>query len=315
MTIVDAHVHVWGGRSFMPDLIWDTWLDVWGRLRIPEEDRNKEFVEREVFSQWWDPLGDKLVARMDAAGIDQAVIMPMDFGIACGEAEISIEEKNERIAEICLRHPGRLFMCVGVDPRRKGSSALVRRAITEWGAVGVKLYPPTGFYASAAECDPVYEAAMDHDVPVAFHTGAVAYPLKSKYGRPLHLDEVAKRNPGLSIVMLHTGFHRSWTEEAIQVAIYNPNVYCEMAGWQEWGMDHEQLAAFLEYLFERIGAERVLFGTDWTGTKKRISEAAWLETVQSLGDGSEPRIAAEDRDKILGENAARLFRLDAAAKR
>ena len=234
MTIVDAHVHVWGGRSFMPDLIWDSWLDVWGHLRIPEEDRNKEFVENEVFSQWWDPKGDRLVAAMDAAGIDHAVIMPMDFGLACGEARISIEEKNEKLAEICRRHPGRLFACVGVDPRRDGSAALVRRAINEWNAVGVKLYPPTGFYPSDEVCDPVYEAAMDHGVPVAFHTGAVAYPLWSKYGRPLHLDEVAKRHPRMSIVMLHTGFHRSWTEEAIQVAIYNPNVYCEMAGWQEW---------------------------------------------------------------------------------
>ena len=298
----------------MPDLIWDTWLDVWGRLRLPEEDQNQEFVERSVFSEWWDPDGDKLIAAMDASGVDRSVIMPMDFGLGCGEAELSIDDKNEKVAEICRRHPGRLFACVGVDPRREGSEALVRRALSEWGAVGVKLYPPTGFYPTDEACDPVYRAATDHGVPVAFHTGAVAYPLASKFGRPLHLDEVAKKNPDLSIVMLHTGFHQSWTDEAIQVAIYNPNVYCEMAGWQEWGMDRARLASFLGYLFERVGSDRVVYGSDWTGTRKRVSEADWLAAVRSLSDGSEPAIQVADRDKILGDNAVRLFGLDRGAK-
>ena len=309
MTIVDAHVHVWGGRSFMPDLIWDTWLRVWARLRIPDEDRGDEIRVDELFASWWDPNGDKLVAAMDDAGVDRAVIMPMDFGLACGEAGLSIEEKNQRLADICRRHPGRLFSSVGVDPRRPGSAALVRRAIVEWGAVGVKLYPPTGFYPTDDVCDPVYRVALEYGVPVSFHTGAVGYPLWSKYGRPLHLDEVAKRYPQLSIVMLHTGFHRSWTDEAIQVAIYNRNVYCEMAGWQEWGMGRGQLASFLAYLFERIGSDRILFGTDRTGTKKPIPERVWLETVHTLADGSTPGIAEVDRDRILGRNAERLFRL------
>jgi predicted TIM-barrel fold metal-dependent hydrolase len=248
---------------------------------------------------------------MDAAGVDCSVIMPMDFGVACGEAGLTIEEKNERVAAICRRHPGRLFACVGVDPRRPGAAGLVRRGIIDWGAVGVKLYPPTGFYPWDDVCEPVYAAAAEHGVPVAFHTGAVAYPLKSKFGRPLHIDEVAKKHPELRIIMLHTGFHRSWTDEAVQVAIYNPNVHCEMAGWQEWGMGEEELAAFLAYLFERIGSDRILFGTDWTGRRKRISEAAWLATVRAAFEVPAAGLGDAASDAVLGGNAARLFRIPA----
>ena len=304
MRVVDAHMHIWGSREWMPEATWSSWVRVWGRHRLQPADRNQDYVEQHIFPGFWDPRGEKLVREMDDAGIDASVIMPMDFGLACGEAGISIEEKNRRCGEIAALHPGRVYTCVGVDPRRPGAVDLFRRGVVEWGARGLKLYPPTGFYANDPLCYALYEAALELGKPVAFHTGAVAYPLKSKYGDPVYIDAVAARYPELQIVLLHTGFADCWTSEAIQVAMYKSNVYCELAGWQDRGLTSEELSRTVLYMRDRIGADRILFATDRTapGARKRLTQLKWVEMMRGLPGLTESEIAL-----IMAGNAARLF--------
>jgi predicted TIM-barrel fold metal-dependent hydrolase len=63
----------------------------------------------------------------------------------------------------------------------------------------------------------------------------------------------------------------------------------------------DRAQARLTQLIATVGdAERVLYGSDWP----LESIATAVELVASLP------IPSEDRDRILGENARRLFRLD-----
>ena len=54
-----------------------------------------------------DPLGDQLVAEMEAAGISKSVLLIADFTYALKDCRLSIAESFDRHREVMLRHPGK----------------------------------------------------------------------------------------------------------------------------------------------------------------------------------------------------------------
>ena len=93
-----------------------------------------------------DATGEKLVAEMDAAGVDKSCIFALDYGLATGEPEVFIEEQNHMIAEAARRFPGRLIPFFTVDPRRPEGLDMFRQAVEDWGMRGLKLHPTTGYH-------------------------------------------------------------------------------------------------------------------------------------------------------------------------
>ncbi|UCD59049.1 MAG: amidohydrolase family protein, partial [Candidatus Hydrogenedentota bacterium] len=117
-----------------------------------------------------DRNGDKLVADMDEAGIDKAIVLPLDFWLGCPKSEgISIEEKNAVYAEAVRTHKGRLLTHVGVDPRRKNALEIMQKGVEEHGAIGLKLHPTAGFYPDDPVCTPLYKKALEYNIPVLIH--------------------------------------------------------------------------------------------------------------------------------------------------
>jgi predicted TIM-barrel fold metal-dependent hydrolase len=240
--------------------------------------------------------------------------MPMDFGLALGEAGLSIEEKNRRCAAAAGQHAGRVYSFVGVDPRRPIALDLIRRAVTEWGARGIKLYPPTGFYADDRLCYPVYELALGLGVPVAFHTGIARYPLKGICGHPMYIDAVAADFPDLPIVMLHTSWNFNWTPQAIAFASLKPNLHVEVSGWQDMAqLRPQRFYRTLKEMITRVGADRVLFASDHTGLRRNLSYAEWVDIFRRLPETAPAygfTISPDEAALILGDNARRLLGLE-----
>jgi predicted TIM-barrel fold metal-dependent hydrolase len=314
--VIDFHVHLWGGPEYMPPIIWDTFPRVRRRTDYQEAEGSAAYFDEHVWPQVWDPTGDKLVAALDQAGVAGAVIMPMDFGLARGEAGLSIDEKNRRCADVARRHPGRVFSFVGVDPRRPAAIDLARQALTAWGARGLKLYPPTGFYPDDRSVYPLYELALALDVPVAFHTGIARYPLKGMCGHPMYIDAVAADFPALDIVMLHTSWNFNWTPQAIAFAALKPNLHVEVSGWQDMAqLRPERFYRTLKQMITRVGADRVLFASDHTGLRRSLSYADWVQIFTDLPETA-PRygfsVTPEEAALILEGNARRLLRLQHA---
>jgi predicted TIM-barrel fold metal-dependent hydrolase len=301
--VFDFHVHLWGGPEYMPDVFWQAF----SRVR-----RRAGYADTDLWPQVWDPTGDKLVAALDAAGVGGAVIMPMDFGLALGEAGLSIAEKNHRCADTAHRHPGRLVSFVGVDPRRPDAVELARQALTAWGARGLKLYPPTGFYPDDRSLYPMYELALGLDVPVAFHTGIAGYPLKGMCGHPKYIDAVAADFPALDIVMLHTS-NQCWAAEAIAFAALKPNLHLELSNWQDLAvLRPERFYQTLKHIITRVGADRLLFASDQSGLPRRLSYAGWVRIFADLPRTAPEHgfaVTPEEAALILEGNARRLLRL------
>jgi predicted TIM-barrel fold metal-dependent hydrolase len=266
-----------------------------------------------------DPDGSKMIARLDEAGIDVGCTMPMDHGFRVGDVGVvPIEEMNERSCAVAAGSGGRIVSFCGVDPRRPEAVSVLRRALDEWGAKGLKLYPTNGFYPDDdALCYPLYDVAMEYGVPVLLHQGHSGRGQKSKYGHPMYVDSVAADYPQLPLVLGHSGRWEGWSHEAFAVAIYKTNVYLDMSLWQHWASADEICKQVL-WLRDRVGIERVLFASDHAGIEVSWTLKEWIDQVRMFPELAKQHgssLSDDELDLLLGGNAANLYRLDAPAAR
>ena len=315
--VVDAHAHVWGHRSWRSETTWKgfagTWASLSGRTFSDPADAQEAF-EREAVPLIVDHGANRLIDEMDQAGIDYSVIMNIDLSVAIGEAPTPWFDQWSELAELSAAHGGRLILAPGLDPRREQAADMLLSAARDWNIRGIKLWPPAGFYPTDDACRPVLETARHLGLPVIIHSAFAPPPYLAKYAEPLYLDSLAVDYPDVTLVMAHVGPGLGWYRDAVAVATTKPNVYLEFSMWQGVGdVDPHTVAEAVTFMRDRVGAERLMFGTDRTGTSLRHSVADWVEmfrtlptTARSFGyDLSESEAAL-----ILGGNAARLFRIN-----
>jgi len=127
--------------------------------------------------------------------------------------------------------------------------------------------------------------------------------------------EFVKRFPRQRFVLDHmakppirTGEINAWADRIRSLAIY-PNVFCKLSGlvteadWHHW--KPEQITPYLDVVFDAFGPGRLMIGSDWPVC---LVAASYMQVIQ-LVKSYIVRLPAEDRDAILGENAARFWRL------
>jgi predicted TIM-barrel fold metal-dependent hydrolase len=185
---------------------------------------------------------DILLGTMAANGIDVSVVMP-----AAGSDPVPT---HDAIADLCARHPGRIFGMVSMTPLI-GRDAYVdeaRRCLTELGFKAIKLHPQAHAVSPAfAVTDVVFETAADLGVPVMVHTGSGA-----PFALPSLLIRRAREYPDLKIILAHAGF-AIYSEEAIVAAEVCDNIYLEPT----WC-----IAGDIKRMVRMLGPERVMFGGD-----------------------------------------------------
>jgi len=276
-------------------------------------DRSPRVDSHLHLSRWWPDLSHTayradlpytvpgLLSEMDANGID--------FGLTIQIRESpSAREGFAESRTLFEESHGRLRPVVTVDPTR--GEATVREAIEIWEReeeiAGIKLFPGyLPFYPHDARLAPLYEFAHRRDLPVLVHQGdTLDRRGLVKFARPIELDEVAVRYPDVRFVICHLG--NPWIDEAAELVYKNENVYADTSGL----LAHPSAPYFdrmLEQCRERLlhaiiaigSCDRILYGSDWPLEELRLA----VTLVEGLD------LPVEDRAKILGGNARRLFGL------
>lgn len=239
--------------------------------------------EAELFG-WIDPP-EKLLPLLDDAGIERAAIMTyVDLpGVDPGALDY--------IASAVQRYPDRMVGFVRLNPNhREQAQAILRRAVEELGFRGVKLHPTTTL-AHPAD-DPTVElmrAAGELDVPVLFHCG------DDPYTTPQVIAAGAAQAPDTAVVLGHMGgyFH---VDEAIDMAEKYPNLHLDTSAMPYPAKIAEAVA--------RLGAERVLYGSDGPGCNPTLE----VEKVRVAG------LAKHDEELVLSGNGKRLLGLEGAKR-
>ncbi len=167
--------------------------------------------------------------------------------------------------------------------------------IRELGLHGVKLHPEyQGFSPLDSRLTPLWEALAAAGLPVLFHAGLdVGFP-GQRHSRPADFAELARRFPRLTIVCAHLGGWLDWDE--VEAALAGAPVYLDTSFAKMWMTDQGQF----ERIIRKHGASRVLFGTD----------APWTEPARSIAEVTSTGLSDGEKQAILWDNAARLFKLD-----
>jgi L-fucono-1,5-lactonase len=93
------------------------------------------------------------------------------------------------------------------------------------------------------------------------------------------------------------------------------NVSCKLSGmvtearWESWKA--EDFRPYLDVVFEAFGAERLMIGSDWPVCTLAADYAAAMGLAMDYGKG----LGADEREAILGGTCARVYGIDAAARR
>jgi predicted TIM-barrel fold metal-dependent hydrolase len=227
-----------------------------------------------------------------------------------GEAAISIEEQNKKIAELQARNSERLIAFVGIDPRRGNALEIVERGIKEYGMKGIKLYPACGFYPNETALQGFFEKCAEWNVPILIHTGQASQPLQSKYCKPIDLDDVLVRFPKIRIIAAHLG--GGWHDELFWMGATKSNLFVDISAWQQ--MCLQNFPAFCSHLRQAIdmfGLYRVLFGTDTPFYNSVCPNKRFVETLAALPSNAPPGITfrSSEIQALLGENAKTLLQL------
>ena len=244
-----------------------------------------------------------LLRELDAQSVGFAVLLQLFSNPTAADV---IREAEEKFTE----SGGRLLKTVTVDPTK--GEAEVHDTLGRWervrDLVAIKLYPGyQAFYPHDARLHPVYEFAHRRGIPVMIHQGDTLDPDGHvKYARPLEVDEVAVRFRDVRFVLCHLG--NPWVEELAEVVYKNTNVYTDTSGLlanPAVPYFHQMLQRAQRRLTNAIAAmgdvHRVLYGSDWPLES--------IEMAVGLIEGLD--LPSEDKDRILGENARQLFRIDA----
>ena len=307
--LIDAHYHL-VAREWYPEGWWQTVTTMYlnGMKQLGME-MPMEMIRETMVPSLWDPEGEALIGDMEANGIDKTVLLPMDYWLLYGEPKVSLEAQLKAYADLQRRHPDKIVAFATVDPRRPDAPQVLETAIGEWGLKGLNLYPQTGFFMNEPDTYRVLEKASELGIPVTCHTGQLgALPLRAKYGDPIHLDDVVQDFPNLIVTAGHMAF--GWHEQLFYLAGLRYNICTDTSAWQD--VARANLPKFCHVLrnaLDRLGPQRVLFGTDNPFVAALMSTKDYADLIKNLPQTAPDGISFTEAEisAILGENAARIL--------
>jgi aminocarboxymuconate-semialdehyde decarboxylase len=301
--VVDAHSHLfppaWAPRGRMPPDLFDV---------------------------------EGLLARQAEAGIATTVVS--DPHIWYGELDPgSIEcarEYNDFVAELQARHPGEIVGLATATPWR-GAEHLeeARRALDELRLSGVAISTSDGGRYLDSVPDAFWELVVDRDATVFLHPGGTTigqelmemYRLGEVCGRPLDttltlarliLFGVLERYPTLRLLCSHAGGAICAIADRLDFG-HELRAYAPLGPWGDVHLAEPPSAfvarlhldtvtygpALLRLALERVGAGRLVFGSDNPPVPFPLRRS--LAHVDALA------LPPAERAAVLGGNARSLF--------
>ena len=262
--------------------------------RHPELER----AARETFyiGNNFQPL-ESFLLELDLAGLDSAVILPIDATTSRNATVYT----NEQIAELCALSP-RLIGFASVDPQQPDAPDKLREAVTKLGLRGLKLAPAMQqFYADDPSVYPIYQTARELGIPILFHAGMSWEPgSRLQFGQPMQFENVVADFPDLQIVLAHLAW--PWVTDAVALALKYPNLHLDTSA-----LYFDNPRDFLRYamthvvpltVFERSLRKQILFGSNYPRVEIKNMAAA----VRGLGFSDEclDLVFRENADRLLG---------------
>ncbi len=213
------------------------------------------------------------------ANVDQAVVTP----------DVAVRPKNRELAEtIAASATARTFFhgCAFVNPHFGDESVReLETSVKEYGFKGLKLMPTHHAFRCVTQVPHrLMRKAEELGIPALIHSGTF-------FAHPLEIGVLAEAFPKVPVLMDHMGY-RYYVAEAIAAARRAPNIHLVTSIVME--------PHWIRQAVRELGGDRVLFA----------SNAPLCYPVTQILVIKQAELTEADERKVLGENAARLFRLN-----
>jgi predicted TIM-barrel fold metal-dependent hydrolase len=302
-TVVDVHVHVFADAN---DPMRDGY-EVWEYGDLPGVDvgERRGTVDDLLDALTTEPCAHCVVLGMFVPEVELA--RPDHGGDSPSLVQQALPDRlrayNEWLLKTARQSP-RLTPLIAADPAvlggRAGAEHLRRAA--EDGAKGIKVHPVLQkFLPGDPRMEEIYAECEELELTVLSHSGSSRS--SPQWADPFAFSTVMEEHPRLHVLLAHLG-GASWHQIRDFAAAF-PGVsfdLCEIIAWT--GAPRAPTADELGLLIREIGADRVLFGTDfpWYDLDRTIDQLMHL-----------PHLSDEERQGILGENAIRRMGLTLGA--
>lgn len=237
-------------------------------------------------------LKDGLCASMKEAGIDYSLLLPV--ATSAKQVDVINEEAARTNAQA---EENRLFSFAGIHPETENYKEVLRR-VKALGLKGIKLHPD---YQDAFFNDIRYkrivQEATELGLYMIVHAGEDIGLPDPIHCRPEHVLDVVKDTQSDKIILAHMGGWRLWEE--VKEKLIEAPVYFDSSFSQDYISGVSGLLSREEFvaMVRRIGANRILFGTDspWSGQKDGVE---WIKQTA---------LTQEEKEQIFHKNFERLF--------
>jgi predicted TIM-barrel fold metal-dependent hydrolase len=293
---VDVHLHLYETKEAGEQE--KATYEIWEYGRKPDV----------VFSRFGGDVDDALAA-MDEAGFKHAVVVNLfavdllDEAIRSAGPAAHAERLirlNQWACEEAAAH-SELSVFVAADPAVLGGdegAGHLREMVESHGAGGIKVHPVVQrFMPDDPRMGAIYRTCVEFGVPVLSHAGSAK--ANARFADPASFAPVLEAFPDLTLVLAHLGGAR-WSQTA-EFARAFPQVTFDLSEIVEWtGAPNAPTREDLARLIRDVGPARVMLGTDfpWYDLGRTV------DLVMDL-----PLLATEEKEAILGMNAARILRL------
>lgn len=246
-----------------------------------------DFFKRERGDVFRDLSLDELLAMMDGAGVERAIL------------SVRGDWPDRDVLALADARPDRLALALHLDPRQglrapRALEALARQHPVVAAQVVPCLLdlPPNdrAYY-------PLYAKCCELELPITVNTGIPGPPLPGRCQDPMHLDDVCLFFPELTLVMANGA--DPWWSVAIRLMVKYPRLFLMTSAFAP-----KYLPAELLHYMNTRGRDKILFATDhpFLTMERCLAEAQALD----LRDGV--------LDDYLYANARRVFFAKEAAR-
>lgn len=266
MRVTDAQVHIWAAES--PERPWNP--------------AARDFAHGLSFS------ADQLLARMDTAGVDRAVLVPPSFA----------GDRNEECLAAAAQHPGKFRVMGRIDLTFPGNGTWVSRWRDQPGLLGVRMTFGRG--ASArwlhdGTADWFWPAAADAELPVMVYAP----------GQLAEVAAIARAYPHLKLSLCHLSLRPGQTDNETVARVISdliPLAACAnvtvkatgLPGNASDGYPFASLHRHVRRVVEAFGPRRVFWGSDITRLDCSYRDAVTMFTQHM------DFLDADDQEWVMG---------------
>ncbi len=313
MRIIDAHTHPFGNRR----------ADLTGKIKSRRDAVLLRLTDPALFAQVWDvtdDMTDALLEDMDANGIAMALIQsppgaPADFFKAAAARHanrlVGIASVNQGVFH--QYDPGsseaKSAGSTIPKPNLDAFADALRYQIKTLGFGGVGEGVNYVFSQSIAPDEvardlmPVMEILDQYRVPIMFSTAWNQFGKPMHKGIPFFVDDLAIAFPKVPIILTKMGRGYDFIfEVCLCIAFKHLNVYLDTV---------QAPAPHIARAVAEIGADHVLYGSDWDRTWRELGRASEHSNIyrQTMAPTLEAGLDAEAKSWIFGRTATELFKL------